>query len=155
MNVYEYAMKVEKEGEAYYKELVSISPNLGLKKIFTMLAQEEVKHYNIFKSMMNKEKLNINDLNILTDTKTIFETLKKEKDNISFSQDQIKYYQEAIQREDNSQNFYLEKSKELENESEKEIFLKIAEEEKKHKKILENIVDFLEEPNDWVCSAEF
>lgn len=55
MNVYEYAMKVEKEGEAYYREMAEISPNAGLKRIFTMLADEEVKHYNVFKSMMKKE----------------------------------------------------------------------------------------------------
>lgn len=54
MNVYEYAMKVEKDGEAYYRELASKSPNNGLKRIFTMLAEEEIKHYNVFKNMMKK-----------------------------------------------------------------------------------------------------
>lgn len=109
MNVYEYAMKVEKEGEAYYRELAAKSPNSGLKRIFTMLAEEEVKHYNVFKNMMKKENLDLDSLDLITDTKTIFETLMNEKENVNFDSEQIKFYQEAIAREDNSHNFYVEK----------------------------------------------
>ncbi|AXH12750.1 ferritin family protein [Halarcobacter bivalviorum] len=155
MNVYEYAMKVEKEGEAYYREMAEISPNAGLKRIFTMLADEEVKHYNVFKSMMKKEKLDLENLNLLTDTDTIFATLSKEKDNVAFDEKQINYYKDAISREENSHNFYIEKSKDIDDENERQIFLEIAHEEVKHKKILEEIVHFLEEPENWVASAEF
>lgn len=155
MNVYQYAMKVEKEGEAYYRELASMSPNPGLKRIFSMLADEEVKHYNVFKNMMKKEKLNLKELNLLTDTKTIFETLIQEKDNVNFNKEQIKFYKDAIAREENSHDFYIEKSKEINNKEEKEIFVQIANEETKHRKILEEIVVFLEEPDNWIASAEF
>lgn len=155
MNVYEYAMKVEKEGEAYYREMAEMSPNAGLKRIFTMLADEEVKHYNVFKSMMKKEKLDLENLNLLTDTDTIFATLSKEKENVAFDEKQINYYKDAISREENSHNFYIEKSKDIDDENERQIFLEIAHEEVKHKKILEEIVHFLEEPENWVASAEF
>lgn len=155
MNVYEYAMKVEKEGEAFYREMASKSPNSGLKKIFAMLADEEVKHYNVFKTMMKKENIDFNDLDLITDTKTIFETLLKEKDNVTFDNEQISYYKEAIAREESSHDFYAVKAKELDNEVEKKIFLHIADEEIKHKRVLEEIVSFLEEPANWQCSAEF
>ena len=155
MNVYEYAMKVEKEGEAYYREMSAKSPNAGLKKIFSMLADEEVKHYNVFKSMLKKSDLDLENLNLLTDTKTIFQTLQEEKDNVKFDADQINYYKDAIAREENSHNFYVEKAKELEDETEKKIFIQIAKEEVKHKEVLEEIVSFLEEPENWVASAEF
>ncbi len=155
MNVYQYAMKIEKEGEAYYRELVDKSPNNGLKRIFNMLATEEVKHYNIFKNMMKNNNIDVDKLDIITDTKTIFEILNEEKDSLDLSKEEIKYYQEAIEREDNSYKFYLEKSKEIEDEKEKLIFIKIAEEEIKHKMILENIISFIEEPTNWVSSAEF
>ncbi len=155
MNVYEYAMKVEKDGEAYYRELASKSPNNGLKRIFTMLADEEVKHYNVFKNMMKKNDIDINKLDIITDTKTIFETLSNEKNNINFSEEQIEFYKEAIKKEENSHQFYLDKSNEVETENEKAIFIKIAEEEIKHRKVLEEIVEFIQEPDNWVASAEF
>lgn len=155
MNVYEYAMKVEKDGEAYYRDLASKSPNNGLKRIFTMLADEEVKHYNVFKNMMKKADINLDKLDIITDTKTIFETLTNEKNNINFSDEQVQYYKEAIKKEENSHQFYIDKSKELDDEKEKAIFIRIAEEETKHKKVLEEIVSFIQEPDNWVASAEF
>lgn len=155
MNVYEYAMKVEKEGESYYREMASAANNPGLKRIFTMLAEEEVKHFNVFKGMMKKEDLDIEKLDLITDTKTIFQTLAEEKDNVNFDREQIQFYKDAIAREENSKNFYAEKAALLEDETEKAIFLKIADEEVKHKRVLEEIVIFLEEPADWVCSAEF
>ncbi|WP_419763677.1 MAG: ferritin-like domain-containing protein [Arcobacter sp.] len=155
MNVYEYAMKVEKEGEAYYREMVSKAQNPGLKRIFTMLADEEVKHYNIFKNMMKKEDIDLEKLDLITDTKTIFQTLTQEKDNIDLDKEQIQFYKDAIVREENSKNFYAQKAEELESITEKSIFLQIAAEEVKHKKVLEEIVSFLEEPADWVASAEF
>lgn len=155
MNVYEYAMKVEKEGEAYYREIASKSPNPGLKRIFTMLADEEVKHYNVFKNMMKKNDIDINKLDIITDTQTIFKTLANEKDNINFDAEQVKYYEEAIAREENSHNFYVQKAEELTDTNEKAIFILIAKEEIKHKDVLVNILDFIQEPDNWVASAEF
>lgn len=155
MNVYEYAMKVEKEGEAYYREMSSSANNAGLKRIFGMLADEEVKHYNVFKNMMKKEDMDLETLDLITDTQTIFKTLTEEKGNVTFDAEQIKFYKDAIKREEDSHNFYAEKADELENEKQKKIFLHIAKEEIKHKRILEEIVSFLEEPADWVASAEF
>lgn len=155
MNVYEYAMKVEKEGEAYYREMAAAATNPGLKRIFTMLADEEIKHYNVFKGMMKKEEMDLDNLNLLTDTKTIFETLSQEKENVNFDAEQIQFYKDAIAREDDAHDFYATKANEIEDEKEKAIFLQIAEEEEKHKKVLEEIVLFLEEPADWVASAEF
>ncbi|PLY07587.1 MAG: rubrerythrin [Arcobacter sp.] len=155
MNVYEYAMKVEKEGEAYYREMAAAATNSGLKRIFTMLADEEVKHYNVFKNMMKKEDMDLKDLDLITDTKTIFQTLADEKDNVTFDADQVQFYKDAITREKDSHDFYAEKAEELDNEKQKKIFLHVAKEEIKHRQILEEIVTFLEEPADCVASAEF
>ena len=155
MNVYEYAMKVEKEGEAFYREMAAAADNPGLKRIFGMLADEEVKHYNVFKNMMKKEDQDLEKLDLITDTKTIFETLENEKDNVNVNKNQIQFYKDAIAREEDSHDFYAEKAQELDDEKQKKIFLHIAKEETKHKKILEEIVNFLEEPADWVASAEF
>ena len=56
MNVYEYAMKVEKDGERYYRDLASKTDEPGLKSILNMLADEEVKHYVVF-DKMNKNQI--------------------------------------------------------------------------------------------------
>lgn len=155
MNVYEYAMKVEKDGEAYYRELASKAPNAGLKRVFTILADAEVKHYKVFKSMLQSEDVDTDTMDIGTDTKTIFETLSEQKEDASFNNDEIKYYEDAIKREDDAYIFYLNKANELEDPHERTVFLKIAQEEMKHKEVLENILSFIQAPQNWVGSAEF
>lgn len=47
MDIYEFAMQMEKEGEDYYRALAKDSASPGLVKIFTMLADEEVKHFKV------------------------------------------------------------------------------------------------------------
>ncbi|AXH10359.1 hypothetical protein CP960_11415 [Malaciobacter halophilus] len=155
MNVYDYAMKVEKDGEAYYNYLASKAPNNGLKKVFDILAEAEVQHYNVFKSMRDKDGSDFKSIDISTDTKTIFETLNEQRDSVTFDAEQVKFYEDAIKREEDSYQFYIDKANELEDEEEKTAFIDIAKEELKHKAILEEIVHFIQEPNNWVQSAEF
>ena len=155
MNAYEYAMKVEKDGEKYYRELAGKSLYSGLKMVFNILANEEVKHYNVIKEMMNNSEIDLKNLDIILDTTTIYDVLSAEKDNVNFNSDEIKFYEEAIAREDGAQKFYLEKAEELTNETEKQVFIALAAEEGKHAVVLQNILDFIEEPKNFVEAAEF
>jgi len=155
MNAYQYALKVEKEGEKYYRELAERSTYSGLKMVFNILANEEVKHYKVIKDMMNDPKIDASKLDIILDTKTIYETLSIESDCVNFNNDEIKFYEEAIKREDGAQKFYLDKANELESENEKQIFLQLAEEEGKHTVVLQNILDFLQGHKNLVTAAEF
>ena len=155
MNAYEYALKVEKDGENYYRELASKSPYEGLKIVFNLLANEEAKHYAVIKKMRDNSEINVDDFDITLDTKNIFETLSSEKDSVNFNADEIKFYEEAIAREDDAQKFYLEKAEEMGSQNEKNVFIKLAKEESKHKVVLQNILDFIQEPKNFVESAEF
>jgi len=57
MNAYDYAMKLEKEGEDFYRQLAKEADQPGLSKIFTMMADEEVKHYKMFEKLAKKSIL--------------------------------------------------------------------------------------------------
>jgi len=155
MNAYEYAMKMEKDGEKYYRELADKSLYSGLKMVFKLLANEEVKHYNVVKDMMKNSDLDVKNLDITLDSKTVYELLSTEQDSVDFNKDEIKFYEEAIAREEGSEAFYIEKANEFTNEKQKDIFLKLAEEEAKHTVVLKNILDYLEEPKNFVAAAEF
>ena len=45
MAVIEYLLKVEKDGEDFYRKLADQATSKGLQRIFNMLAEEELKHY--------------------------------------------------------------------------------------------------------------
>ena len=55
MNIYQYALQLEKDSENYYREPAQKTENIGLQNILKMLAEEEVKHYKITEQMMKGE----------------------------------------------------------------------------------------------------
>src|SRR5574341_791474 len=155
MDIYEYAMQMEKDGENYYRVLTEQVGNWGLKRILTMLADAEVIHYNILLKMKKNEKIGMTDTPILTGVKNIFIKMKEEKEIAGINISQVELYKKAQQIEEKSQNFYLDKAGEVEDLLQKEIFLKIAEEEKKHFFILERVIDFVSRPQHWLENAEW
>lgn len=46
MDIYKFAMQIEKDGENYYREFADNCHVEGIKTILIMLADEEVKHSN-------------------------------------------------------------------------------------------------------------
>jgi rubrerythrin len=49
----------------------------------------------------------------------------------------------------------MEKANEVTEEYQKEIFQRLADEEKKHYFLLENIIEFVSRPETWLENAEF
>jgi rubrerythrin len=156
MNVYEYAMKVEKEGEQYYRELAEKTNDAGLKSILTMLADEEIKHYVVFDKMNKKQIIPTQPhVDVFSSAKTIFQKMREENQTATFSDDQIDFYKSALRSEENSYKFYIEKALMLEDEEQKAIFMRIAEEERQHMVLLENLVEYISFPERWLENAEF
>lgn len=156
MNVYEYAMKVEVEGERYYRDLAQKTDDAGLKQVLTMLADEEVKHFKAFEAMRNNQAIPVEPVvDVFENAKTIFQKLKEEGTCASFDKDQIDFYEHALSLEERSYEFYTQKAAELDNPEQKAAFLRIAEEEQQHKALMENLIEYITHPERWIESAEF
>ena len=154
MDIYEYAMQMEKDGEDFYRQIAEKTQSKGLRTISNMLADDEVKHYEIIK-MMKTIKQSVTETAILNDSKNIFEKMRDTEELLDPNTESIELYKKARDIEKKSQDFYLGKSNEVKDESHREIFLKLAEEEKKHFFLLENIIDFISRPQEWLENAEF
>jgi rubrerythrin len=154
MDIYGYAMQMEKDGENYYRQLAQQSENKGLKTILTMLADEEVKHYNAIEKMKAGEP-QMAETTILADAKNVFVQLKEMGEKFDFNTEQVALYKKAQDIEKKSEDFYREKANDVEEEYQKNLFLKLAEEEKKHYFLLENIIQFVSRPETWLENAEF
>jgi rubrerythrin len=79
----------------------------------------------------------------------------KEEKEFDVDVSQIELYKEALETEKNSQKFYLEKADEEKTPSKKEILLKLADEEKSHCVLLENIISFVSQPDNWLEDSEW
>jgi len=156
MNIYKYAMKMEKDSENYYRELANKTGDLGLQNILKMLANDEVKHYHIIEQMMKTDvSVELAETDILENAKNIFIKIKGKNLVFDFDLTQINFYRKAQEMEEKSYKFYIEMSGKAEIESQKKIFLKLAGEEKKHMFLLENLVEFVSKPETWIENAEF
>ncbi len=154
MNIFDFAMEKEKYSEDYYRQLAAKSNNKGLETVFNMLADEEARHYEIVSDMKKDAAPDLAETTVLSDAKDIFEQIRESAKSFNFNISEVELYKKALKIEKQSRDFYLEKVNEVA-EAQKEIFLKLADEERKHFFLLENIMDFVLKPQTWLENAEF
>ncbi len=158
MDIFEFAMQMEQDGEKFYRDLAEKSDDKGLARILIMMAEDEVKHYNILKEMHEKKEVQLEDTSVLANAKNIFAQMAERKEGekmIRNASSQIELYQKAQEIEKKSEDFYREKAELVQNEKNKAIMLKIADEEKRHYFLLDNIVEFVSRPDTWLETAEW
>lgn len=156
MNVFEFAMQMEKDGETFYREIATKTKNAGLKKIFSTLADEEVVHYNTFKKLKDKASVQAIESNILDKAKNIFIEVKNAGGlDMSLELPQTEAYQKAMEAEKEAYSFYEAKAEETDDPAEKEILLTFAREERRHYRLLENVIEFISRPEEWLEDAEY
>ncbi len=155
MDIYKYAMQMELDGRHFYLDLAKKTNNTGIKSILTIMAESETKHYNVILSMQKNDKTQYSaDTEVLTKIKNIFGKMKEEN-GIDVDVSQVEFYKKALEVEANSEKFYLERADEEKDPHRKKIFLTLASEEKSHCVLLENIVNFVSQPDNWVENAEW
>lgn len=154
MDALELAMKMEKDGEDFYRDLAQKANNIGFKGIFNQLANDETKHFQLFKSMQQSPELFI-ETAILKNASNIFKQMIAEDSLTNLDSSQLELYQKAMGLEEKSQKFYLEKAAETSDLNQRELFQKIAREEEKHYFLLHNIYELVLRPQTWVENGEF
>lgn len=156
MNIFEFAMQMEKDGETFYREIAKNTKNAGLQKIFNTLADEEVVHYNTFKKLYDKTAVQAVESNILDKAKNIFIELKDAGGlDMSAELPQQEAYEKALEAEKDAYTFYEQKAAESDDLEEKNILLTFAREERLHYRLLENVIEFISRPQEWLEDAEY
>jgi rubrerythrin len=155
MNVFEYAKKMELDGINYYRKEAELTKHSGFKEILKLLIRAEQKHYDFFDSLQKDcaaEKLpKFPDEKV----KNIFQQMMKDKENFDFSEEEVEIYRKALEIEERSEKFYRDEAEKAENAKVKEQLLQIADEESKHRLIVDGMVECINRPNQWVEHAMF
>ncbi len=155
MDIFDFAMEKERLAEKMYRDLAAKAPAKGLISIFSMLADEEHSHFELVSKMKQDVPAEVEDTILLTNSKTIFAKMRQSGENFDFSISEVDLYKKAQQMEKDSRDFYLQKAQDSENPHHKKIFNQLAEEEGKHYFLLENIIEFVSRPQNWLENAEF
>ena len=155
MNIFEFAMKMELDGKAYYEKLAAETPVTGLKAIFTNLAADEQKHHDTIKELQAGSVGAMADTKVLADTKNLFQILVKDKDTASSLKKSLDGYQFARKVEADSVRFYEDMAKKETNPANVKLIQKIIKEEQDHYNILDNLYDFTLAPQNYLAWGEF
>ena len=159
MSVFEFAMQMEQDGKAYYEKMAENAANASVKKILLDLAQDELKHYNIFKKFSEGdfsgvEELKASGTKVMETAKNVFQQIAGDQE-FNFTADVRLAWEEAQKVEKKSEEFYKLKADEEANEEIKKTLNIIAAEEHKHWALIENVLQFLDRPKQWLEDAEW
>jgi|TARA_B100000315_G_C14529539_1_gene565478 rubrerythrin len=155
MNIFELAIKTEEEGEIYYRNLAKRTTNPEFKRVLHWLADDEARHRDFFKAMMEGKSPEILDSDLLKNVKVVFEKMAESKENFDFLPSEVDIYRKAQQLEKDTMDFYLKTARDTDDHKQKDLLIQMAKEEEKHYVLLDNITRFVQRPREWLENAEF
>jgi rubrerythrin len=156
MNILECTIKMKQETRGHYERLSEIVSENELKRLFSMLAAAEDEH--IGKLIELKNTINIGgEISATTldesvcvfsphiDPRHLAETLRNDPDA----------YRHVVQEEEETIEFFDQLKIQAENEEMKRVCQALADKEREHLTMLENIYFFVEEPRTYLEWGEF
>ncbi|MEL7658065.1 MAG: ferritin family protein, partial [Bacillota bacterium] len=153
MNSIEFAINMELDSKRFYMEQAENTEDSGLKSIFHTLAEEESIHARILKH--KAETLPYELIDTYAEIKNIFVEIGNYKNIIMQIPNAFNIYSMALENEKKSLELYKNMLEETADEKDKLIFKFLIEQEDDHCKVMEQLVELTNRPNDWVESAEF
>ena len=156
MNVFDFAMKMEVDGKAYYEKLAAESTLAGLRGIFERLAADEQKHFEIFRALQQEDLAQtMQNSTSLAEARTVFAGLLDRPGAGQQVGGDVAAYRHAMKLEADSFRLYEDAAAREQRAVVKDLLLKIAEEEHQHFIVLENIYHFVNAPNQYLAWGEF
>jgi rubrerythrin len=156
MNTIDLAKNIELEGKAFYEKLAADSPIPALSGIFSLLAKEEQQHYNVFDAWEKENRGSAPAAGTAgAEAKRIFSRL-----SVPFTLPQVAYdygraYGTALDMERKSIALYENMLAESVSADDKKVFSFLISEEQKHEHLVEHLLEFVNEPKEFLENAEF
>jgi len=156
MNILECTIKMKQETRAHYSRLAEVVTDNELKRLFFLIAAAEDEHIDklvALKATMNE--MNASAFNPLDESVCVFsphidprhlaDTLRHDPD----------VYRHVVHEEEETIEFFDQLKEQAENEQMKRICQVLADKEREHLTMLENIYFFVEEPRTYLEWGEF
>ncbi len=156
MNTIDLAKNIELEGKAFYEKLAADSPIPALSGIFSLLAKEEQLHYNVFDAWGKENRAPAPPAGTAgAGAKRIFSRL-----SLPFTLPQVVYdygraYGTALDMERKSIALYENMLAASASADDKKVFSFLISEEQKHEHLVEHLLEFVNEPKEFLENAEF
>lgn len=158
MDILEFALQMERDGERFYRQLASRTAAPGMKSTLNLLAEDEIKHARVLNGMRSESSPPPwAATTILAQTKNVFQQMNDRDETLVIDADEALLFRQARDLEQKSIDFYLAQATAAAGAAaaSRELFLKLAEEEKRHYFLVEHLLVFISRPKLWLENAEF
>jgi rubrerythrin len=155
MNDLKFAIKMENDGEKYYRQQAEINENKSVRTVCLMMAEDEKKHAQILIDKMNEKPYQLIDTGTLSKAKNVFEGKGDIKVEGKATPSQLDFYRTALDMEKQSIDLYAGYLSKADGAEEKELFEYLIQMEKQHFDLINELVTMLGHAEQWVEFAEF
>lgn len=155
MNVFDCAITMEEESRKRYEVLAEAATVPELKNLFTILAAAEQEHHDALVTLKGNVKPSKTQFKALREAARAFQPLLSKRDLVPELKNDADAYRHVVKEEEKGIGIYVELAEQAKDEGVREILLMLAEEERKHLSIVENIYSFVESPKNFLAWGEF
>jgi rubrerythrin len=160
MNIIDFAIQMELDGMTFYEKSAQQTDQPELAKVLRILADEEKRHYNVFKRMKGASSEEArreyeSSSPGLSATRNIFHDLVEQRKYSSMGSGAREIWTTALKLEEQSEKLYREESAKETDATRKFLLDKIADEERNHIYLVDNMLSFMADPQGFSDSADF
>jgi rubrerythrin len=155
MNVFDCAIKMEQEAKQYYEALAASAGDRELRGLFTMLAQAEQEHHDALVQLQGSISPAKSQFTALDQAACLFQPLLAKREAMAQLKETPDGYRMVVAQEEKGVEFYQDLAAQAKDAGVRQTLLKIAEEERRHLSIVENIYAFVESPKTFLAWGEF
>lgn len=160
MDILDFAMQMELDGRKFYLKGAEQTKDGSLKKIYEQLAEEEHRHYNIFKSLKAGDlsgaaKAMTSSKEQIGTARTLFREMTEKGMTTLPGESDREVWKQARAVEEKTVKLYTDEAAKEKDTTRKELLLKLADEEQTHVYLIENILQFLKDPEGFQSSQDY
>jgi rubrerythrin len=155
MNIFDCAIKMEEDASAYYRKLSEKVQIAEIKNLLGILAAAEDEHRDALVRMRDKLDPKTEKFAVLEGAACAFRPLLGKRDIMEGLKDDPDAYKQVVKREEEDIRFYDGLAAKTPEGELRGLLKKIADEERRHLSIVENIYAFVEAPKTYLAWGEF
>lgn len=156
MNILECTIKMKQETRAHYERLSEAVEEKELKRLFSLLASAEDEHIEKLKALNDTmDAADTSDLSPLDESVCVFSPHIDPRHLAEALRNDPDAYRHVVQEEEETIEFFDQLKSQAESDQMKKICQALADKEREHLTMLENIYFFVEEPRTYLEWGEF
>ena len=155
MNVFDFAMRMEEESQACYEKLAVATPSKELRNIFSLLADSERVHHEHLTVLKRAADPKMAQSVVLERAKDHIYKLIDSIDPADILRSDHDGFRHVLKQEEVSIGLYEKLADQEPNEETADLMRRLADEERHHLEVMENIYEFVEAPRTYLAWGEF